>query len=472
MKTLSEQIEAVLRERIAELAPGSKFPTDSELCEEFAVSRMTVYQVVRKLSDEGLLNRHRRRGTFVAEPLETFSLDEESESDDNLFLWLENSNPIRSIFSSVKKKLFLYFEDYAYSFRRKMWDEMIFQIESAIPDVELEVICDNSEVDKADIAMFNLRFPSVLTFSRSPETYQLLENYCPAERYFHSAVSRIDSQKLAARPFAISTDLYIWNRALLEKFHFDFDNIVPDTLIEYSLRNFDWQAADFPPFASFLFYPPLQWFTEGALKNNIEQNFLNIDIPKIKTQLEFNRYMVSRIKKICKTNSSFNVLAMWQLLEADKLMAINTFSGNLRAMSNLRKDQYFLHTPVSNRYAVTVPLCFGITEKCANPEKAVEVLSKICGPVGQKCLIKHYGNIPALRKAAFSDEFLNKSPQTMLQVLKSIDKSESLIEKYPVLLKEQPYLDSFARYLLSEISFDELKFEIKEKNRSALVKQN
>ena len=62
------EIEQALRARIAVLDPGDVLPSDSALCEEFGVSRMTARQAVQVLTQEGLVERIRGRGTFVAEP--------------------------------------------------------------------------------------------------------------------------------------------------------------------------------------------------------------------------------------------------------------------------------------------------------------------------------------------------------------------------------------------------------------------
>ena len=61
-------IERSLRERIAALRPGDGLPSDSDLCAEFGVSRMTARNAMHRLAEEGLVVRLPGRGSYVAEP--------------------------------------------------------------------------------------------------------------------------------------------------------------------------------------------------------------------------------------------------------------------------------------------------------------------------------------------------------------------------------------------------------------------
>lgn len=67
---LYQQLYEILREKILrhEWRPGDVVPSEAELCEQYQVSRTTVRQVLGQLANEGLIDRHRGRGTFVAEP--------------------------------------------------------------------------------------------------------------------------------------------------------------------------------------------------------------------------------------------------------------------------------------------------------------------------------------------------------------------------------------------------------------------
>jgi len=65
---------AVIKQRIADaikdgsLKPGDRVPSESELVQQFDVSRMTANRALRELQTAGVLVRRAGSGTFVAEP--------------------------------------------------------------------------------------------------------------------------------------------------------------------------------------------------------------------------------------------------------------------------------------------------------------------------------------------------------------------------------------------------------------------
>lgn len=64
------QLYVILRHKIrrGEWQPGDMIPPESELVERYGVSRVTARQALEALANEGLIERHRGKGTFVAHP--------------------------------------------------------------------------------------------------------------------------------------------------------------------------------------------------------------------------------------------------------------------------------------------------------------------------------------------------------------------------------------------------------------------
>ena len=65
-QTRYREIERYLRTLVEGARPGAPLPSEAELCERFSVSRMTVRQALAELTNDGLVERRRGQGTFVA----------------------------------------------------------------------------------------------------------------------------------------------------------------------------------------------------------------------------------------------------------------------------------------------------------------------------------------------------------------------------------------------------------------------
>jgi GntR family transcriptional regulator len=65
-QTRYRAIEQYLRSLVEGASPGAPLPSEAELCERFSVSRMTVRQALAELTNDGLVERRRGQGTFVA----------------------------------------------------------------------------------------------------------------------------------------------------------------------------------------------------------------------------------------------------------------------------------------------------------------------------------------------------------------------------------------------------------------------
>lgn len=68
--TLHQRILGDIEGKIlsGEWAPGSRLPTEHELCTVYSCSRMTVNKVLTQLATAGLIERRKRAGSFVLQP--------------------------------------------------------------------------------------------------------------------------------------------------------------------------------------------------------------------------------------------------------------------------------------------------------------------------------------------------------------------------------------------------------------------
>lgn len=75
---LYKQLAQILISRIQteDLKPGDKLPTETELVEQYHVSRITVRAALKNLEEDGVLVRSQGKGTFVASPKAYFKADD------------------------------------------------------------------------------------------------------------------------------------------------------------------------------------------------------------------------------------------------------------------------------------------------------------------------------------------------------------------------------------------------------------
>lgn len=99
-------IAEAVRDRIVtdQLGPHTLLPSERELAEQHAVSRMTARQALTLLESEGVVYRRPPRGTFVAEPRVRFHVGSFSEEVSRLglrpaarLLWAERQQPSPSV---------------------------------------------------------------------------------------------------------------------------------------------------------------------------------------------------------------------------------------------------------------------------------------------------------------------------------------------------------------------------------------
>lgn len=69
-----QQIMADLELKIADLAPGTRLPTEAALAQEYGVNRLTVREALAALSRRGLVASARGKGTFVRPPVERYEV--------------------------------------------------------------------------------------------------------------------------------------------------------------------------------------------------------------------------------------------------------------------------------------------------------------------------------------------------------------------------------------------------------------
>lgn len=85
-KPLYLQVESDIRNAITlkKYRPGEKLPTETELSNQYQVSKITIRKAMEKLSDDGLIQKVQGKGTFISYQKEKYHLNKTRGFNDTL----------------------------------------------------------------------------------------------------------------------------------------------------------------------------------------------------------------------------------------------------------------------------------------------------------------------------------------------------------------------------------------------------
>lgn len=452
MGTIHKYLEAQIRDRISTMDNGEKLSTEAELCSEFKVSRMTVNKVLRVIADEGLVKRHRRRGTFINK-----KNNPKHDIPSNAAGWLEESNFGESIFSTKVKTITLNISEYRYQFIRPVWDELVAAFHQEHKKNRLEII-DGEDADviwasnRRDMSM-----PSIDSFNNSQEAVEAISSFCQRSDYFNAAWPELDRKNLAGCPFTMSTSVYVWNNQLMNRLFPNMDGKVPESLIKFFLNNDLWRAADFPPVASYIFCPLImtQWAAEGVLK--LDNKNFEFEPDKTIDYLEFNRLMFNRTSEVNDNVPVTEINDVMKLFIDGKILAMNTFSPTISVIPIQRKREFSVSSAIVGENAPTVSVYMGIGRNCDDFNAAAKTIAFFCGPIAQRIIAKYQANIPARREIAFSEEFLDNAPCNMKQVVTMLDNADDVIDQQHYYIDGLRYSNALGMYISGKMGLPQLR---------------
>lgn len=186
--SLQEQLRQILRDRITtnHYPRGSTFPSESELAQEFSVSRATVRSALSALVAEGLLIRHRGKGTSVS-PLPTISNPIGEALDFCEFITASGFEAgIKMVNAAVMQSQEQLAKDLQIAA-----DSQVLRVESVFTaDGSPVIYCVNSipaQVLGAELLLETIRHPE----SAEP-IYEFLENRCHRRVTYHLATLRAE----------------------------------------------------------------------------------------------------------------------------------------------------------------------------------------------------------------------------------------------------------------------------------------
>lgn len=446
MKTINSQLNEQLRTRISMMSDGEKFPTEAELCEEFAVSRMTVNKVIHEIARDGLLVRRPRRGTFVRK-----SLDENLSHAEE---WLSDSHSGGLISNMVSKTLHFNIYEYRHDFVRSMWDNLIAEFKAAFPGIEVEISAEPAEAAEADVIWGpnrrDLKTPHVGTFSTSAAAVDAIARLCPEKEYFASAWKDLERNGSAGCPFAFSASLCLWNGTMLSALSPALKGRIPERLYDFCLEQSKSSSADIPLVFCYIFVPFLlmQLASANVLDYDRKNGLRGFDTPQVADFLKYNRKIFCSAAILNDGQPVTDIKGAMNLFLSGKALAVNTFSPTLKVIPEKRFRDFSVSSSPIGTYAPAIPVYLGIGPNCRDPKTAAEAIAFFCGAGSQRILGQYHNNIPAHRKTAYSKEFLEKSPLNMKQVIDILDSAEDVIDMAHFVSERTDYCGKIGRYIL------------------------
>ena len=163
---LYDQLKQILKEAIdqGEYKSGDRLPNESELCDLYGVSRITVRRAIQDLADEGFLERKQGKGTFVTRTKitrELVSIDGFTDFSKQI-----GKNPSKRILACEEMKA-----------TPEIAEALQIGIDSPVLKL-VRIMSIDHQPFVIDIAHYSLeRFPNLMThFTEHESTYEVLKN--------------------------------------------------------------------------------------------------------------------------------------------------------------------------------------------------------------------------------------------------------------------------------------------------------
>ncbi len=419
---IADRIEEMIIE--SGMKEGDRLASVSELTRLFNVAPATTCNALDLLRRRRKIVSVPRKGNFIGK---IPSRKQEPKSD--FASYLEACNPFGAVFSRRSRTISVCMDEYRFSFRKQMWDEIFSLFHRDSEGVEIKVIEDKSQAGNTDIVLTSNHMlnDSVL---RSPDLRRKLFGDFSKEGLYPAALNALSGNDYAVMPFAISQQMRLLNCGLVQRHCPGLLARTPANFISHIIGNYDFKSQKFPPLATFIHFLPLTLTEEGIDIYDARTGRIDFSDGRIPGILEFNRCMVAKLQFLYDGWTELSLGRLWENFLEGRLMAVDTFSYAMPMVAGGRNFKISAQASSMRRLnsSITRIQMLGITKNCRNVEGAAEFIRFACGVEGQSILAKSGCNIPVLRSCAESDAFLGRCPDNMRSNLKELEYGKSLLD--------------------------------------------